>query len=99
MNAIVIHSADGPLQRVSRRGLQRRTMGRAPLATGTERTAPTDTDPTAGATRRRVHVHRRPAEEPFQPPRDTGDPRTQLYAEHENLPPAWASWQFVNYLI
>jgi hypothetical protein len=98
MNAIILHA--GPS---ATRGLERRELGRSRFArarqlpTG-EPLPPREPSPTENAARR-VRVHRRPVDEPFEAPRDTGDPRTQLYAEHEALPGPWASWQFINFLI
>ncbi|MBS3821526.1 MAG: hypothetical protein GVY16_02370 [Planctomycetes bacterium] len=96
MNAIIIHSGDVSSRRIERRALERRSFGRALAAPST---GPADRPHTEAASRQRVRVRRRPDDEPFETPRRTGDPRTQIYADHEDLPGPWASWQFINYLI
>ncbi|MBN2293544.1 MAG: hypothetical protein JXM70_14035 [Pirellulales bacterium] len=99
MNAIVLHSADSALQRVDRRNLQRGSFGRARRNVTADPLSPDRDSTNQAVSRQHVSVRRRPQEETLDPPRDTGDPRTQLYVEHEHLPTPWASWRFINFLI
>lgn len=98
MNAIILHSAGTATQGLQRRELDRSRFGRARQLRGNDPLRPGD-EPVTENARQRVHVRRRPEDAPDDTPRQTGDPRTQLYAEHEHLPGPWASWQFINFLI
>jgi hypothetical protein len=99
MNAIILHSVDAAIQRDDPRRPRRNSFGHARLAPTIDPLSPDRGNAAETASRQHVNVRRRPHDEPLDPPRQTGDARTQFYVEHEHIPTVWVSWQFINFLI